>query len=188
MKYSSLCYACAVALLAFPVWSVAGCESTSNGGTGGAGGTAGAGGTGGVGGSAGTGGNGGSPADCTGLDTLEANDTADETAGTASGTVNASCQETDEGGDDCTGPDQVDDWYVQVDSEGTYEFRLTWTDSSVDLDLEILDPDTCNVLAVSEGPEGTEETIEVDLAAGAWVVISVLPWETNGAAEPYTLE
>jgi hypothetical protein len=182
MKNSLLSWGCVVALLMFPAWLAAGCESTSNGRTGGAGGT------GGVAGSGGSGGTGGSTADCTDWDTLEANETYDEATGIASGTVNASCEETPEGGDDCTGPDQVDDWDSEADMDGTYEFKLTWSDSSVDLDLEIVDPRTCDVLAVSESGEGTEEIIQIDLTAGTWVWVSVLPWETNGAAAPYTLE
>ncbi len=55
MGYSLMRWACLFAVLAFPVWSAAGCSGDENG----TGGSAGSGGTGGTGGSAGSGGSGG---------------------------------------------------------------------------------------------------------------------------------
>lgn len=125
--------------------------------------------------------------DCMNLDSLEANDTFDTTTRVSSGTVNASCDAAAQGAP-CTGPDLVDDWYTQSNVDATVRFTLTWSDASSDLDLEVLDASTCEVLATADSPEGTQETVDVDLTVGTWIVISVWPWETNGIAQPYMLQ
>lgn len=162
--------------------ALAGCASVESG-PGGSGGTAGTAGTGGDGGVGGVGGVGGSELLC-GQGTLEDNDTVDESTGIASGTVNGTCQVVGEE-IDCQGPDLVDEWFLTAVQDGARTIELSWSNATSDLDLGVFDVATCEILEVSASRAGTTETINVFLADGAEVIITVLSYDTNGSAEPY---